>query len=308
MISIIIPVYNCGKYLRKMFDGIWKQKYTDFEVLCIDDGSNDNSLEILMEEKLSHDELRVYAQKNLGSSAARNKGLIEARGNYICFIDADDTISDCYLSDMYEEIIKIKSDIVVSQIERIYEYKPTLFEKNFNYINSTIFDCNNRKEMMINIINAPYAKLISKEFLDKYSINFIEGKMCQDFLFTQNILFYGAKVSIIDNVNYYYLIRKGSVSKSKADKVRDIEFVFEMLLTKYRESGQLDLYREELEYLALYHIAIGMTYRMFKSNGRLVKDLRISKKFLKKNSFKSNNKYINRLGYIEKIYLRIFFS
>lgn len=308
MISIIIPVYNCEKYLRKMFDGIWKQKHTDFEVICIDDGSKDNSLKVLMAEKLRHSELRVYTQNNLGSSAARNKGLLEARGDYICFVDADDTISESYLSDMYEEIVRTQSDLVISQIERKYEYNPTLLEKKFNYINSTISDCNNKKELMINVINAPYAKLISRNFLEEHSINFIEGRMCQDFLFTQSILFYQARVSIVNKVNYYYLVRKGSISKSKANKVRDIEYVFEILLKIYEESGQLELYREELEYLALHHIAIGMTYRMFISNRRLFKDLVISKNFLRKYSFKSNNKYVSRLGYIERIYLRIFFS
>lgn len=100
-VSIIVPVYNANKYLHDCLNSIKSQTFPDFEVLLIDDGSNDDSLSILQEYQTADTRFRVYQQDNRGASSARNVGLDNAVGEYVCFVDADDQIAPTYLADLY---------------------------------------------------------------------------------------------------------------------------------------------------------------------------------------------------------------
>lgn len=89
-ISVIVPVYNAEKYLKTCLDSLISQTYTNFEVLCVDDGSTDHSLDILRFYEKKDNRIKVFIQENAGPAAARNKALQYASGNYISFVDADD--------------------------------------------------------------------------------------------------------------------------------------------------------------------------------------------------------------------------
>lgn len=101
-ISIIVPVYNTAEYLERCIGSIIKQDFTEWELLLIDDGSTDNSLFICKKIEAKDCRIKVFSQNNSGVSAARNKGLNEALGQYICFIDSDDYIEPNYLSSLYK--------------------------------------------------------------------------------------------------------------------------------------------------------------------------------------------------------------
>lgn len=101
MISIIVPIYNVSKYLNGCLHSIQMQDYTDFEVLCVDDGSKDNSAEIALRFTETDKRFKLFRQPNSGVSVARNTGIKYAQGDYICFIDADDMIASNYLSVLY---------------------------------------------------------------------------------------------------------------------------------------------------------------------------------------------------------------
>ena len=98
MVSIIIPVYNASQFLKSSLKSILNQTYSDYEVICVDDGSTDNSLDICREYEKKDNRIHVFSQLNSGVSAARNKGIRVAKGNYLCFLDADDEFSIEYLS------------------------------------------------------------------------------------------------------------------------------------------------------------------------------------------------------------------
>lgn len=100
-ISIIIPVYNPGKFINKCLNSIIHQTFKNIEILCIDDGSTDNSLNILKEFQKNDKRIRIFSQENLGAAASRNLGIENSKGNYILFVDADDWIEE----DMCEKLI-----------------------------------------------------------------------------------------------------------------------------------------------------------------------------------------------------------
>ena len=105
-ISVIIPVYNMEKYLRKCLDSVITQTYTNLEIICVDDGSTDNSLDILRFYEKKDERIKVFTQKNLGASAARNKALDVATGKYISFVDSDDFLQ----WNAYEILIEVAED------------------------------------------------------------------------------------------------------------------------------------------------------------------------------------------------------
>ena len=114
-ISVIIPVYNSRKFIRRCLDSILNQTFSDFEVICIDDGSNDGSYSILWEYSLRHKNFIVVRQLNMGQGPARNKGVTLARGKYVKFVDADDYLHPNTLQILYETAERTRADIIVSK-------------------------------------------------------------------------------------------------------------------------------------------------------------------------------------------------
>lgn len=110
-ISVIVPIYNQEKYLKECIDSILNQDYGDFEVLLVNDGSTDNSLNICYEYSKNNDNIKVLNLEHGGVSNARNKGIKSASGKYVCFIDSDDIINKKFLSTLYMMISKYDSDI-----------------------------------------------------------------------------------------------------------------------------------------------------------------------------------------------------
>ena len=119
-ISVIIPVYNAEKYVKTAIQSILKQNFFDFEIICIDDGSIDNSLNICKREASYDDRIIVLEQKNQGVSSARNKGIKIAKGKYIIFLDSDDYYAENSLNIIYKDIEEANVDAVI--YNHFYDY------------------------------------------------------------------------------------------------------------------------------------------------------------------------------------------
>lgn len=117
LISIITPVYNTEKYLSECLDSIFSQTIKDFELICVDDGSTDNSLNILNNYQNKHKNLKIISQKNGGPGVARNTGIDNALGKYICFWDSDDIFEPDALEKMYNQAEETKADISICRMQ-----------------------------------------------------------------------------------------------------------------------------------------------------------------------------------------------
>lgn len=111
VITVIVPIFNAEYYLAECIDSILHQSFTNFELLLVDDGSTDKSLDICNRYLTQDSRVRLFSQANAGQSSARNSGLAEARGEYVTFIDADDTVSSDYLLLLYDMIKSASADI-----------------------------------------------------------------------------------------------------------------------------------------------------------------------------------------------------
>ena len=312
MISVIIPVYNCEKYIDSILESLWNQTYQDFEVICVNDGSTDGTLHQLQRQKQNHEKLKIVTTPNSGPSSARNTGMDNACGEYICFIDSDDQIENCYLMDLYETAQRYRTDISICHIERIYEKKPSLIERRFHHIQNPVFEgaCSieQNKSLLVHLLNAPFAKLIRRDFIERHHLRFLVGRIAQDFLFTKSMLVLGATVSLCPKVNYHYQIREGSVTTGRLDKALDLAYVFDELMKLCTQQNMTEKYHDELEYLCLYHLGIDMSYRLFKASRNAFRSIQQSRKIVHKYGFHANNPYLSELNLFSRLYLLLFFS
>lgn len=125
-VSVIMPVYNAFDYLRPAMDSVLDQTLKEIEIICIDDGSTDHSLDILQEYQEKDARIRIVTENNAGPSAARNKGIVRARGEYIIFLDADDFFEPDLISSLYDLAKEKSLDIAICNYD-IYNEKRAIF-------------------------------------------------------------------------------------------------------------------------------------------------------------------------------------
>ncbi len=213
-ISIIMPMYNASEYILNCIDSIKSQTEKDFELIIVNDGSTDNSVEIV-EMHCSEFDLKLIHQANSGASAARNVGLKLARGEFICFVDSDDVLTPTALSDLYLRIKESDSDLVIGRrgwiIDDVYEPNLELDSKVFSH---EITNCNVYEyPVLLNVI-AVHSKLYRTQFLIDNELTFKEGISSEDFIFSYQVALLTDKISTFIKNEVYYYRRRSGVSKS----------------------------------------------------------------------------------------------
>lgn len=215
-ISVIVPVFNCTKFLPEMLGDSLQQEYENFELLLIDDGSTDNSLAICNQYALQDDRIRVIHQKNGGVSKARNRGIDEARGEYIVFIDADDRIRPRYLLDLINAARSLNFEDPNTFILSDYQPFSKKGPEKRTFPEPFSIDFRNRKGLTAEFFRElvfhfrlfpPYCKLYKRDIIEKYKIRFREGmKSAEDFDFNIRYLAAIDRVKYIDSVQYDYRV------------------------------------------------------------------------------------------------------
>lgn len=251
-ISVIIPAYNCECYVQECLDSLEMQSFKDFELIIIDDGSKDKTLAIIKDyAKKSSLAITLVEQENGGASKARNAGISLAKGKYIAFIDADDTVWPDYFEMLYSEAEKHSADIVTCGYEKynsetgeiIYSRKPTDWVVNFSEGIRHVFQY------------SPWAKLIRTDFILANDIRFGEGEIMEDCPFGIVTNSLAKKDVVIPYLGYRYRVHTGSVQDGvrKAgltanDKGRKFPFNGLSQATKKVLDTRGEEYRQALEY------------------------------------------------------------
>ena len=205
-VSVIVPVYKAEKYLRKCVDSILAQTFKDFEVLLVDDGSPDKSGEICDEYAAKYDCIRVKHISNGGAAVARNRGIDMAKGEFIMFVDSDDTIE----SDMLAELVSLqnrhKVDIAARRLRMKPEYEHQPAEVRYSGI-----DCI-RLLLLRELDSSPCTKLIRRDAIG--SIRFPEGVTNEDVVFLYHLYGQVRDVCYLNKSFYYYRENPESVTHS----------------------------------------------------------------------------------------------
>ena len=220
LVSVIIPVFNDAKYLGRCVQSIINQKEKDWEALIIDDGSEKE--ERLITERilnnLRDDRFRIIWKEHVGCGAARNTGIVNATGKYICFVDADDEVSTTYLSTMLHAIQDADADVVVCGRQNLVFGEIFPQGTDTNYVvdrNQALRDTIDKKS------NAHVAvcKLFKREFLLEKHVFFPEKILYEDMVFAFRGNCQLSKLAYVNDYSYLYHVRTDSRSMVQSDRI-----------------------------------------------------------------------------------------
>lgn len=247
-VSIIIPMFNAEESIKKCLVSLMKQSFTeDYEILVMDDGSNDKSSEIVKELSLSAPYIKYHFHSNQGISVTRNDGLALAQGEYICFIDSDDYVHENYLDELYKKSTACNSDITVCDF---YECKSDqhYLRKLIDFKCSSVFEL---PELSFEINTAPWNKMFKKSFLQKNNISFPVGKKYEDASFMLSALLKAKCIAKVNRALVYYQVHAGSETMSMNERVFDI---FDILLQIQDIYQNVEMNKELMDYLTYFAI------------------------------------------------------
>ncbi|WP_422802918.1 glycosyltransferase family 2 protein [Streptococcus sp. FT1-106] len=245
LVSIIIPCYNAQNYLEECLDSIIDQSFKNFEVIAINDGSSDKTLEILKKYSIKDERVKFFDQDNSGVSYTRNRGINLASGNYIMFVDADDFIGKHYLKEMVEYLLKNQYDFVTSGMTFCNSDGRKKREVSYSKASQELIF----KEIITSIINniyfsVCYKTLIKKKLLVDNSVFFETNiRFGEDLKFTVSLFETASKIGFLSNSEYFYRLNEGSATSStsveSALKYMDDNLYIFTYLSRYTDSDYL---------------------------------------------------------------------
>ena len=258
-VSIIVPVYNVEQYLEKCLESLVNQTLKEIEIILINDGSPDNSEEIIKKYLKKYKDKIVYIKKeNEGQGEARNQALKIAKGEYVTFVDSDDYVNTQMLEILYKKIKEENADIVATtkHIELIDNQE---IIKNYNMFNEE-----EHKNYILNN-SGPCGKLIKTEIITKNNLYFPKLRAYEDISIVPLWGIYANKIVFIDEPFYYYLIREGSTMKQTQynEKLTHIYESLDKLYTKTKEHSKTK-YNQELEWIYIEHLLHAASLRFLK--------------------------------------------
>lgn len=211
-VSIIVPIYNCAKYLCSCIESILSQSYANLELILVDDGSLDNSNDICIKYKVSDKRVKVFCQENSGASVARNLGIKNVSGEYLMFVDADDYIEKNMLQELVETAERKSADYVMcGMIVDTYNKQGNLISSlKSNQYQRTIIGNKNIPENIIDLVeneslSGPYCKLIKMNIINENLIKMpSEIYLQEDLYFNLRVLEHVHKICVLENCYYHY--------------------------------------------------------------------------------------------------------
>lgn len=262
-ISIIVPIYNVEKYLKQCLNSLVNQTFKDYEVICVNDGSLDDSQSIIDEFTKKYGHFKCIKKKNGGLSDARNAGLPYAKGEYISFIDSDDYVEPDFLECMVEKAKETKALLTVCDIDVFYEAdKP-------NYTLKGLRDIPGKTDIQRAFLSPLFAwnKLYHRSVFEDETIRYPLNLWYEDIPVSVPLFSRLDKIGYVDKTLIHYRQRETSIMGTKnSDKLGDIFIVLNMVYSTLEKNEKLKEFHNELEYLYIEHLLLYGAFRFYRSN------------------------------------------
>ena len=239
-VSVIVPVYNVDRYLKKCLDSLVMQTLKDIEILVINDSSPDTSQAIIDEYKEKYPQIRSFIKENGGVSSVRNFGLKEATGEYVGFVDGDDYVEE----DMYEKLYDLakRNDANVAVCAYYYD-------KNGKETVKTEYHYQDSREMLTRFYGVLWNKIYRKDYLDSLDFSFPEGRRFEDSSYLTHMALTMKDFVFTDEPLIHYVQHEGSLTNTSSRTVLDAIEMLKDLKAYYTAKGKDEEYRSELEYV-----------------------------------------------------------
>lgn len=298
LISIVVPIYNTDSYLEKCIKSIINQTYKNLEIILINDGSTDNSLNIINKYKKQDNRIRVLNQSNKGLSECRNIGIKKSKGEFIAFIDSDDYVDLKYIEILYKNIKEYDADMSICNYYEIKDNIKNIKVKRDGKALITdekyyqLYNYNN----LLTIV--AWNKLYKRKIFNniKYPIN----KIYEDEFVICNILHNCNKIIYDYTPLCYYIKRKDSITASNKNKNFDIIDALDNRMLVFQNEGINELIIETYK-LKFYHLSNLIIKSNYKCDKKYIDEFKKVTRILLKNT--SKLKYLIALNY--KLYLNI---
>ncbi len=236
-VSVIIPVYNTARYLPKCLDCLIGQSLKEIEIICVNDGSSDESLEILKRYEKLDERVLLINKENTGAADSRNKGLDVAKGQYVCFVDSDDWVDTDFLELLYQKACDENLDWVKAGVFVVRQNGRRVLSC-LNQNTQTLL--NDGKSVVCGVVSEWWSILYKRSIIESYHLRFANFKLGEDSLFLTEYLCCAHKFAILDKPCYYYFQRSTSLVHSiKRDDWKDV-FVTTQRILELFEKNHVD--------------------------------------------------------------------
>lgn len=304
-LSIVIPVYNVEKYLPLCLDSIYSQITPQCQVVLVDDGSTDKSGEICDAYAEKYSNTLVRHKENAGQGSARNEGIDICDGEYIFFVDSDDTIEPDAIANIFEYIERFGADVTVFPTHSVDENGNLLYVTAENYPHDTLLSPYRDKFLIVGA-PGPCNKIIKRQLFTDNGIKFPSGVWYEDLRTLPKIMRLAESVVYSERRIYNYLQRSGSTMNNvKADRNAEIMDAMDDLIGWFKARGDYEKYHEELDYMVVSHVLLDASKRVIDIAGvshPLVGNFR---DYTIKNCTGLNNKYISAIDIKRKIIFKL---
>ena len=252
-VSVVMPVYNAETFLEDSINSILNQTLTDLELICVDDGSIDNSLNILNTFKEKDSRVKVFGLKHEGGGNARNYGLEKVTGKYLYLMDADDIINLNAFEDFYEICEKNNLDFVIFKAMNYGVEKDHYFETDYqnmktisNRVQNNVFNYEDLGDLLFDLNVSPWCKFYNHEFIKKTGARFREHSKFHDNQFFWDIIFKAKRILFIDE--FYYTRKRYDESLTSSGNKNHIQIigVVNDIIKLFIKNKQLERYKRLL--------------------------------------------------------------
>lgn len=258
-LSVIIPCYNVEDYVGKCIESVLDNKIKDIEIILVNDGSKDNTLDIIKKYEKEHKEIKVIDQKNGGLSDARNTGLSVATGKYVTFLDSDDYVdSNMYVS-MLEKAEENDFDLVCCGVKWLY---PTYEVNSSAGFDNDLLTKDEVKSEMYRIYPGACNKIYKRSTIG--DLRFKKGVWYEDVEFTYRYLANVNSIGLVPEYYYYYMQREGSITYTYNEKLFDLIDNLNSVVKYYEDNNLMDEYSDEIEYTYVRYLYATFVKRLAK--------------------------------------------
>lgn len=248
-ISVIVAAYNIEQFIERCLESVINQTYTNLDIVVVNDGSTDETPEILNRISKTDSRINIVNQENRGLLEARKSGFSNSIGDYVLFIDGDDWIEPNTVEVLYQSIIKENYDIV--QCKYIEKYDDGSSKDDWDN-NIGEFESHELMKMLLlgNVNHNIWTKLIKSSYIRDNNIKFLDGvSFGEDLAFTFSLFLNQPKVLLIDKVLYNYYQRANSLTNQLSNKVLEINKVLGFIIDELHMHNLKNRYQDELDYL-----------------------------------------------------------